>query len=418
METEQMRQAGYDLIYLTSCAVHGIKPDGEKTEKMDLELLYKLAQSHVLTATICMALESGGMFETVINGKAAYRPGIPDEAENRAGIERKWKEAKDKAVRKNMLLDAARQEICSFMESSAIWYMPLKGILLKGLYPKPGMRQMADNDILFDADYREVIRDYMKSRGYQVASFGMGNHDVYKKPPVYNFEMHTSLYGGMNKSVFIDYYGDVKERLIPDEGKQYGYHFKEEDFYVYIISHTYKHYDTSGVGIRALLDCYLYVREKGKDLDWQYVETELSKLSLSEFEREVRKLSQKIFAKECCFLTPEELRSSLTEKEAEQLDYFLYSGAYGSLRNRVEKKMEEIKPEHAEVTGRMKWKYLMKRLFPGEEHYRAYAPVVYRHRILVPFYLAYRAFRGIFVKRRMLWREAKLLWKMEKGRKN
>lgn len=33
--------------------------------------------------------------------------------------------------------------------------MPLKGILLKEMYPKIGMLQMADNDILYDKQYRK-----------------------------------------------------------------------------------------------------------------------------------------------------------------------------------------------------------------------------------------------------------------------
>lgn len=44
--------------------------------------------------------------------------------------------------------------------------MPLKGVILKELYPKIGMRQMSDNDILFDETYRKDVVRFMKNKGY------------------------------------------------------------------------------------------------------------------------------------------------------------------------------------------------------------------------------------------------------------
>ena len=76
------------------------------------------------------------------------------------------------------------------MDSEHIWYLPLKGIILKDYYPSVGMRQMSDNDILFDADAWERVEKHMLSEGYETESVGKGNHDVYQKAPVYNFEMH------------------------------------------------------------------------------------------------------------------------------------------------------------------------------------------------------------------------------------
>lgn len=44
------------------------------------------------------------------------------------------------------------------MEQRGIWYLPLKGIILKEFYPSVGMRQMSDNDILFDEAFAEQVR--------------------------------------------------------------------------------------------------------------------------------------------------------------------------------------------------------------------------------------------------------------------
>lgn len=126
-----------------------------------------------------------------------------------------WKDRMVKAVRKVLLFDAERKKLCAWMDSEHIWYLPLKGIILKGYYPSVGMRQMLDNDILFDADAWERVEKHMLSEGYETESLGKGNHDVYQKPPVYNFEMHRSLYGKGHDESWVEYYSDIKERLIP-----------------------------------------------------------------------------------------------------------------------------------------------------------------------------------------------------------
>ena len=48
-------------------------------------------------------------------------------------------------------MDAEREALLDFFEKSGIWYLPLKGAVLNGIYPQYGLRQFAKNDILFDA---------------------------------------------------------------------------------------------------------------------------------------------------------------------------------------------------------------------------------------------------------------------------
>lgn len=60
-------------------------------------------------------------------------------------------------------------------------YLPLKGIIMKDYYPSVGMRQMSDNDILFDADAWERMEKHMISEGYKAEYVGKGNHYVYHK---------------------------------------------------------------------------------------------------------------------------------------------------------------------------------------------------------------------------------------------
>ncbi len=87
--------------------------------------------------------------------------------------------------------------------------MPLKGTLLKDLYPKTGMREMADSDILFDASRCGDVKRIMKSLGFEIKAYGTDPHDSYLKPPVSNFEMHRKLFDDSFDKRIAEYYKDV-----------------------------------------------------------------------------------------------------------------------------------------------------------------------------------------------------------------
>lgn len=369
-----MDRTFYDLIYLCGCGANGIRPDEEKVREMDLEQLYKTARLHSLTAVTAFALESAG---------------VRDKA---------FCQAKEKAIRKNMLLDLEREKLCGYLEQNEIWYMPLKGSILKDLYPKFGMRQMADNDILFDSRYRKAVKEYFEANHYDVISYDKSIHDIYEKPPVLNFEMHTSLFGQTHDEKWQAYYKDIQTRLQKDEDHRYGYHFSDEDFYIYITTHECKHYSGSGTGLRSLLDCYVYLQKKAASLDWNYIETECEKLGISDFEKQRRGLAVKIFAASA--------NAEISEADKQMLEYYLRSGTYGTLENAVKVRRKK----YADKTGKTsKLSYIMNRLFPDPEWYEAYKPFYNRHPYFKPFFVLYRLFRGAFFRRKAIASEFRVI---------
>ena len=294
------------VAYLCSCAVNGTVPEEERLQGTDPELLYEAAQKHLLQAAVGMALESAGIRT------------------------QKFTQAIAASQRKNALLDADRAQVLTALEKEGIWYMPLKGCLMKDLYPRYGMRQMADNDILVDPDRRNDVRKIMEGLGFSTEHYDVSNHDVYHKLPVSNFEMHVYLINGESNDELETYYMNVKDRLIKDERTEYGYHFTEEDFYLFMIAHEYKHYVLSGTGLRSLLDTYVYVKRKEKELDWEYIRRESIKMGVADFENMNRSLAVHLFDGE-----------KLTVEEQKTLDYIISSGTYGTIANGVENKIQK-----------------------------------------------------------------------------
>ena len=269
-------------------------------------------------------------------------------------------------------------------------HMPLKGSILKDWYPKFGMREMADNDILFDASKRKEVKAIFQGRGYTVKGYNKSNHDEYEKPPIYNFEMHVELYHKIYDT-FNEKYADVKQRLIPDAEVPYRFHFTPEDFYVFVIAHAYKHYSRSGTGIRTLADIYIMNQKLGGTLNWEYVDSELRGLGIFSYEHESRELAQKIFG-----IAELPTKANLSEAEQQMLAYYLGASTYGTIENRILNQMQKLQPDDGAFTARTKRKYLLSRIFPGREWCKAYAPTVYKYPVLLPFFWVWRLiYKGI-----------------------
>ena len=373
MTKDEYKTAIKNVIYLSSCAVKGEMPNRERVNGMNLAQLYFAAAKHQLVVAVAFALESAGVTDA------------------------SFSQAKFMAIRKLMLMDADMNRLFTEMEQAGIWYMPLKGAVLKDDYPEFGMRQMADRDILFDASRAEEVKSIMEGMGYTSKYFGSSDHDCYYKEPVYNFEMHRVLFGSNHEAKLQDYFRRVKSRLIKDDGKNYGYHFSPEDFYIYMIAHEYKHYTYSGTGLRSLLDTYVYLTKH--ELDMGYVAKEVGKLGITDYEACNRSLAMHLFRKE-----------RLSESERKMLHYIVYSGAYGTLDHFVGNTM---KKKHWNTLD-----YVLNRfsvpVSKKNKNYTAYAvtyPFFYKHKIflpLLPFYRAARAMKaGRFVSEAKAIRNAK-----------
>lgn len=367
------------LLYLMACALQGTSAQEEILADADLKQLLIMARKHSVASMVCMALEKTAIFANA------------DET-----AKKQWLEAKNKAIRKNMLLDAERKAILHELETQGIWYMPLKGSILKDWYPKFGMREMADNDILFDASKRKEVKAIFQGRGYTVKEYNKSNHDAYEKPPIYNFEMHVELYHKIYDT-FNEKYADVKQRLIPDAEVPYRFHFTPEDFYAFVIAHAHKHYSHSGTGVRTLADIYVMERHLGDIMDRDEVEQKLTQLGIAEYEQHSRVLAEKLFSAVRPLAEIE-----LTEDEKEMLLYYCDATTYGTVDNRVNNRLHELQENSENIKLWTKVKYCCVRLFPGREFCKYAYPFVYKHPWTMPFFWVWRiVYRSISNKKNL-----------------
>lgn len=365
-----------DLIYLVTCAVNEEAPDIEVIKGMDLSEVYRLSQEHMLTAAAAFALE-----------KAITLPHAFDQA-------------KKKAIRKLTLFEIERAAITRELEKAGIWYLPLKGILLKNDYPKSAMREMTDNDILVDSTRMNDIRTIMEGLGYTCDGFEHLHHDVYSKPPTLEFEMHRSLFRKDTTPLFGKYYADISDKL---QRSGFACRLSDEDFYLYVLCHTYKHYIHGGTGLRSLLDLYVFLRAH-PGLNRGYLDAELQKLRIGEFEEKLRRLSDKVFT-----------GRALTEQEQKDLDYLIASGYRGTLENMEYHRMaSDLGGDDSKASKR---RLLLKRFFISGEALEKNYPFFAKHRALYPILLIYRPIKGAITRPKGIWTEYKKIKHFEKKEK-
>lgn len=350
---EHEAKTATDLIHLVSCAVNGDTPDSQRVEQMDLAEVYRMSKDHMLTAAAAFALE-----------RAVPLPHLFDQD-------------KKKAIRKLALFEVERITIMQKLEAANIWYLPLKGILLKDNYPKAAMREMTDNDILVDAERMDKVAEIMKALGYIRDETEIDHHDVYLKPPTLVFEMHRSLFSDEKSPLFANYYSDIKSKTTQNGC---ACQLSSEDVYLYILSHTYKHYSRGGSGLRSLLDLYVFLRAH-PDMNRAYLNGELAKLQISHFEEKMRCLSQKVFA-----------GAALNQQEQNELHYFISSGSKGTFENAEYNQLaENLGNDDSSVSKR---RYLRSRVFISGKALQKHYPLVAKHKALYPLLLVYRPIKG------------------------
>lgn len=361
-----LAQSENDLMYLIKCGIHKSIPDKNIVDEMDMEAIYKLAKKHYIQAYIAWVLNSMNT-EYVLKDK--------------------WEDALNTAIHYRMVMDNHARNLFSFLEDKECWYMPLKGFLIKDLYPAYGIRQMADMDILFNPAFRKEVKEYLISKGFKVEDYKKSNHDVYIKDDTYTFEMHVSLFNEYGRTEMYECFEGIKdsEHILKDS---YRYSMDTEYFYLYLIAHAYKHYSSGGTGIRQLIDFY-YLFHHGS-ISFDEIYPVLEQLGLLEFEQQIRALSLDCFDKE-----------ELTEQEAEMLAYMFHSGIYGNVLNVVINDLDK--------QDNSKTKYIWKRLFPGRKKVMKSHPFIGKSIVLIPFYWIYRFLRVVTVSRKKVKKELKVL---------
>ncbi len=355
------------MVYLLWCAIHDRQPDAGVLDGTDGNTLLKMCIAHKVVAFINKAVR------------------CVDDSVFSASLKEQFSKEEMKALRVSILFEAEKEKVFAGLEENKIWYLPLKGCIVRDYYPEPNLRQMGDIDVLIGEEDAEKIRVMMTKLGYKCKSFGIIHHDEYYKAPFYNYEMHRALFMDTDER-WVNYYSNVREKLVLKNGKAYEYVFTKEDFYLYFFMHAFKHFTGSGTGIRTLVDLYLYMSQC--DLDFAYIEQETDKLGTKQEEKRFRELTMKVFSPESGGLD-----MTLTNEEDETLYLLLVASVYGGMSLRVRSNMQ--KAMKGKKGKNSKFRYVIRRVFQVPERYSRMYPRLYKHSLTRPLLVFVRFSHGL-----------------------
>ena len=240
-------------------------------------------------------------------------------------------------------------------EEAGVKNQPMKGAVLRFVYPSPELREMSDLDILISVDDMDKGINILKECGYTLKE-SIKHHSIYIKRPFMVIEAHHAMYDKTVDKKQEGYFKNfIRARLKKDH--QYTYEFGLEDFYIYMIAHMAKHFYQTGCGIRHLVDIYVYLNRYEKEMDRVYIEKELKECGILTFALHMEKLA---------FSWLEG-----TEENTLYSDMFLYmidSGIYGKDENGIWNKLAEDDKQNISRSRLKRW-YLFPPLYYMSEYY-------------------------------------------------
>lgn len=296
----------------------------------------------------------------------------------------KWKQRNLQCAMQGIVQLKERNRLYKMFTDAGIRILPLKGCLMKEMYPRQEYRQMADLDILIDLENAATVKELMEASGYEDESeFAAKHHDEYIKKPWCNVEIHKSMLP--KKSQNAKNYENIWERAYEEQPGSGIYRLSWDDFYIYMIDHFAKHFFLSGSGIRSIMDISVFLKNKKEELHPEYLEEQFKKRKLWEFKETVEQIAEAWFEK------------GETKVFEETEARIIMSGAYGTVELNQLIYMENL-------TKKYKSKKIARLVRMGEMVFLEYDgmcvlyPVLKKAPFLLPFFWVHRILKVIFKK--------------------
>lgn len=265
------------------------------------------------------------------------------------------------------------ERICDALEKAETDFIPLKGSVLRRLYPEPWMRTSADIDVLVTPQQLQKACEVLsKLDGYSLES--EGSHDV-------KFLTQNGVYLELHFDLMEDSVGEGFSSVLKNawnyaesvEGCVHHKAFRNEFFLLYHIVHMAKHFLSGGCGIRPFVD--LLLMKKHYDFDEKLLSQMLKESGVLQFYNT------------CCELCEVWFNGAQHTDLTERLEQYVVSGGvFGTYKNGAAVKISQGKQKS-------KFKKFLNVAFLPTENMKMVYPNLKKRPWLLPFYHIKRWFR-------------------------
>lgn len=264
------------------------------------------------------------------------------------------------------------QEIKETFIKEKIPFVPLKGLIIRSLYPEPWMRTSCDIDVLVKKEDLNRAVEALKKNNKFVQYGKVNYHDISLfSPSNVHLELHFSIKENIECiDKLLDKVWDYCENTAENP-----FEFKEtnEFFVFHTLAHMLYHFKAGGCGIRPFMD--LYLLHKNFELDLEKLESMIKECGITKFYENVKLLSEVWFEDK-----------EHTDLTLSMEDYVFSGGVYGSKENDLAVKKNKVNRKS----------YIFNRIFSPYDVIKNRYPILQKHKWLTPFYQVRRWIESLF----------------------
>lgn len=291
------------LIARAACGGEPPRLDRSPSED-ELLSLYRYAKAQDLAHLLCAPLDELGLLS-------------PD-----SELQRQAERQAFLAVYRGERLGYELAAISDSLSRAEIAHIPLKGAVVRDLYPEPWMRTSADVDVLVRAEDAERAAEVLvRELGYR--NDGVQAHDIQLVAASgLHLELHFETIEKSHLAPAHRTLSRIWDYAHPSASGSYRYALDGAMLLLYHHAHAAKHFRHAGVGIRAFLDLYLMRRRL--EIDGERYAALLREANLTAFADASERLAEAWFS-----------GAEHTETTARLARYVLNGGIYGSRDNSI-----------------------------------------------------------------------------------
>lgn len=241
------------MLYLACCGATGATPS-KPVQEIEWNTLYRLASQQAVLPLVAYAVKIAGLslpsavktnFQSIIRNTAV-----------------------NVTIRKLLML-----EVLERLDRQGVHVKIIKGFAVADSYAVPECRYSSDIDILVAAKDEKRTYALLVENGFSIvhkrektAHEGLCTH-----PIIGSVEVHVMLYGARSRLLYFD--GITMQDVLQEDeitiSSQDGvYHsLGHTDHLIFLFMHAMKHFITSGMNIRMLLDVVLFYRKNKLSID-------------------------------------------------------------------------------------------------------------------------------------------------------
>ncbi len=357
----------YNLKYFLMLmqSVLNSTPAPAPEEKVDWDKLYNIALKHSLAGMFYYAIEK---LDESQRPQADFMPYL--------------KQMYREQIVADLNLTLETQRMLEELSLAGIKCLPVKGITTKADYPVAHLRTMCDVDVLCEPENRLKAEKIFLENGYKKESVGEKDTS-YRKEEILHFELHTSLLS--KASPAYEYFGKVWERVSFKENSNIA-SMTLEDTYIFMLEHLANHVAYGGAGIRMYMDVYMFLQKHADELNREYVDKVLTRISLADFEKKTVLISNNWFSAQ------EEI-----VVDSEYARFIFNSCTYG--RASVSFISDNLRNKQGDSAAKNGIKRIARKIFPKLSWMRLRFKAVDKVPLLYPVFVPVHLFDRFFIRK-------------------